>query len=180
MIDNAQKYAGGEFTLFVAGGGRVQIGDFLRIIEEVAIEIPALPRPTLAELRAKFSWIKAEGGIDRDTSPTEAVTLRLATVLRLDEPSIGGEEYERRIAPTLDVMLGYQHRQWLIEHQMEYPALMALLGKVYIDFPGLIVVREDGNRFCPYLTQDGKRFDEDWDWMSYVLNRNGRIALSGK
>ncbi len=148
---------------------------FFRKMEDVAIQIPALPRPTIAEIQAKFSWIKS---IERDNSPTEAVTLSLGTVLRPDEGSVGGVEYERRIIslPTL----GYQQAVWLVDHQDEFPEFMALLGKVYIDFPGLVVVRENGDRDVPYLDQGGKRWYLHWDWLGHGQRSDGRVAVSGK
>ena len=173
------KRAGAEATVFFKNGFRVQIGDFFRDTGELALQIPALPRPTLAELREKFSWIRAENGIERDTSPTEAVTLRLGTVLRADEKSIGGEEYERRRV-SLTGLHGYQQAAWLVEHQDEFPEVMALLGKVYIDFPGLVVASADGDRNFPYLYRVGKRWDLRWRWTVYDLFSSGRIASSGK
>ena len=82
--------------------------NFFHETGELAIRIPALPRPTLAELRKKFPGIYEENGIERDTSPTDAVTLTLGTVLREGEKQIDGAEYARRLAPKLDIMLGYQ------------------------------------------------------------------------
>ena len=46
--------------------GRFNGESFLRNTAELVIRIPALKRPTLAQLQAKYSWIKK---IERDTSP---------------------------------------------------------------------------------------------------------------
>ncbi len=151
--------------------------DFFRETGELTIEIPALPRPTFEELQAKFPRIKK---IERDTSPTGPVTMKFGTVLRPGEKRINGAEYERRLTPKIDIVLGYQHWNWVFEHQSEYPDLMALLGKIYIDFPGIIVVLGDGGRSCPCLFQGGGRFGQGWDWFDNVLGRSGRIAVSGK
>ncbi|MBI4086185.1 MAG: hypothetical protein HY433_03030 [Candidatus Liptonbacteria bacterium] len=106
-IREAHTFAAREFEVFIRNGFRVQVGDFFRETGELTIQIPALARPTLAELREKYSWIREENGIERDTSPTEAVTLKLGTVLRPDEERINGAEYERRLAPRLDLTLSY-------------------------------------------------------------------------
>ena len=142
---------------------------------EVSILIPALPRPTLAELQAKFPWIKS---IEADTSPTEAVTLKFATVLRPEETNaINGAEYERRLTPKFDgTILGYQQAIWLVEHQNEFPELKPFLGKIYIDFTALIVVGADGGRFYPCLLQDDERWDLDWYWLDDDFASHGRVA----
>src|SRR3989344_1711564 len=139
---------GNEMTAFIRNGFRTQVGDFFHETGELTIQIPALPRPTLEELQAKFNWVKS---IERDTSTTEATTLKLGTVIRTDETSINGKEYELRLAPKLNVLLGYQHTTWLVENQDKSPELMVLLGKIYIDFPGLVVVGSYGSRSIPCL-----------------------------
>jgi len=153
------------------------IADQIRETGELTIEIPALPRPTLKEIQKKYSWIRS---IERDTSPERPVTLKLATVLCPDQTgSISGTEYERRIAPSLDVALGYQHWQWLLEHQNAHPAFMALLGKLYIDFPGIIVVCKDGNRNVPVCGQCGTHWDDDWSWLGEgMFGSDGRVAIA--
>ncbi|MEK7193364.1 MAG: hypothetical protein AAB652_01085 [Patescibacteria group bacterium] len=171
------KRAGSEFTAFVRNGFRMQIGDFFRETDELTLQIPALPRPTLWELQAKFSWIKS---IERDTSPIEVTTLALATVLRPDENRINGTEYECRIASKLDLCLGYQQAVWLVEHQDEFPDFMALLGKIYIDFSGLVVVNENGYRFVPCLSQGSTQWYLRWYWLGTHLDRRGRLAISSK
>lgn len=143
---------------------------------EFAVRIPALSRPTLQYLQFRFGWIKR---IERDNSPTKAITLRLGTVLRLDEEHIGGDEYERRCA-SLAGLFGYQQLQWLVDNQDEHPAFKALLGQIYIDGPGLIVVRADGGRSFPYLHQGGGRWGLHWHWVEDSLHRFGRLASSGK
>ncbi|OHA03252.1 MAG: hypothetical protein A3C92_03205 [Candidatus Sungbacteria bacterium RIFCSPHIGHO2_02_FULL_53_17] len=152
-----------------------QLDGFFRETGEFTVTIPALAQPTLAEL-SKFRIRK----IERDTSPIEAVTLKLGTVLLPDEDRIGGGEYERRIASKFAICLGYQHACWLVEHQGEFPEFMALLRKVYIDFLGLIVVYAYGDRHVPYLYQDGKRWYLGWGWADDALHRAGRVAVSGK
>ena len=150
--------------------------NYFRETAELSIQIPALVRPTLKQLQSKYSWIKS---IERDSSPTDAVTLKPATVLRGNEKSINGGEYEKRIAGKLDIILGYQQAVWLIEHQDEFPEFMALFGKVYIDFAGLVVVNANGNRNYPYLNQNGKRWYLNWNWIDNDFNLNERVASSG-
>ena len=168
---------GMETTAFVRNGFRMQMGDFFRLTSELTIQIPALPRPTLEELQAKFNWVKS---IERDTSTTEATTLKLGTVLRTDETSINGKEYELRLAPKLNVLFGYQHATWLVENQDKSPELMVLLGKIYIDFPGLVVVGSYGSRSIPCLNDGDRRWEQNWHWVGNDLNQNGRVAASSK
>jgi len=40
------------------------------------------------------------------------------------------------------------------------------------------VVNEDGNRNVPYLNQNGKRWNLNWNWLDNDLNQNGRLAVS--
>ncbi len=180
-ITDAQR-AGVEFTLFIKNRFRVTMAGLLREAGELTIEIPVLPRPTLAEIQTRWPWVSR---IERDTSPTSPVTLRLATVLMPEEREIDSVTYERRLIPHQDSLLGLQHRDWLIAHQDEVPepartAVKALLGKVYIDFPGLVVVHGGGGRRFPYAGRDGERWGEGWRWVDAWFVRHGRVALSSK
>lgn len=165
---------------------RVSVGQISKphLVEKgVAISIPALPRPTLAELRKKYPWIREEKGIERDTSPIEASILQLGTVLEnnKNEDYIDGVEYWRRLK-SMRGLMGYQHALWLLEHQDEYPP--DLFGEnISIDFPGLIVVGSDDCRNFPFLVgaRNGKRWFLSWSVMEAYegLGRGGRIAFSG-
>ena len=169
------KRAGAEATAFVQNGFRVQVGDFFRETGEVVIQIPPLARPTFEELQSKFGIRE----IECDISPTELVTLKLGTVLRPDDVQINGTEYERRRS-SLVGQFGYQQLNWLVEHQDEHPAFKALLGKIYIDGTGIIVVGARGRRDFPYLDQVGGRWCLHWRWAGRGLGRCGRVAVSGK
>ncbi|MEK7507851.1 MAG: hypothetical protein AAB602_02080 [Patescibacteria group bacterium] len=147
--------------------------DFFLDTGELSIQIPALPRPTLEELQKDRSNIKS---IKRDTSTTEPTILKLYTVLRPTENSINGTEYERRILVRQNSLLGFQHRNWVRDHQDEHPALKELFGKVYIDFPALIAVGGDGDRRYPFLVSVGGRWLGRWDWIDYGFHRDGRVA----
>lgn len=169
------KRVGKEATLFIQNGFRVQIGEYFRETGELSIQLPALKRPTLKDLQAKYDWIKS---IERDTSTEAPVTLALATVLVPDDGSyIDGKEYEKRIALKHDALLGFQHQQWLLEHQDEFPELKALLGKVYIDFPGLVVVNRVGGRRVPCCGRSGSRWGDVWGWLSDSFASDGRLAF---
>lgn len=177
VIDLTPENFGRRFTDFLKNGARVQIvGDYFKETGELTIQIPALPRPTLEQLQKRYSFIKS---IEADDSPTEPVTLVLGTVLRPDEKSINGMEYEYRLR-SLDGKFGYQQGEWLVLHQDEYPDFMNLLGKIYIDLPGIKALRDDGGRDFPCLSQDGKRWCLRWDWFGTGLVSNGRVARSGK
>jgi len=141
------------------------------------IIIPALPRPTLAELKNKYSWIKS---IERDTSETKEVKLSLISVLKKGEDYISGKEYEKRMPKGL---LGFQHLEWFIEHQSEFPELLEQANDNnfwYIDFLGLVVVLDSGRRCVPYGCQNGKRWDAYWHWLSSGFGQYGRVAVSGQ
>lgn len=158
--------------------------NFFRIMhDDVVIQIPALKRPTLK--RVQESWSNIEK-IERDNSTEEAVTLRLATVLKCARSSIDAEIYERRLLPLRNQgrLLGFQHRQYLLKVQRKYPTLMMLLGEIYIDFPGIIVVQRDGHRGVPCVNFGGSLFMDDWHWFTnlfgdcHTFDEAGRVAVS--
>jgi hypothetical protein len=158
------KRVGRKATLFIQSGFQVQIGEYFHETGEISIQIPALKRPTLKELQSKYDWIKS---LERDTSTEEPVTLTLATVLVPDDGNyVDGKEYEKRIALKLNSLLGFQHMMWLIEHSDEFPELKPFLGKIYIDFPGIVVVHRVGGRSVPYCLQSGSRWGDYWNWLS--------------
>ncbi len=147
---------------------------------ELTIEIPALPRPTLAELQVVFFTSRIKS-IERDTSPIEPITLKLGTVFRPDEERIDGKEYERRLASNLDILLGYQHAIWLVEHQSEFPDFMAILDKKSsIGFPGLVAVDARDGRGFPCLGLNYKSWYLYRDQFEFYFKRNNRVAVSGK
>jgi hypothetical protein len=165
---------GKQHTLFLQAGCRVQVGEYFRETGEISIQIPALKRPTLEYLQAKYG-IKS---IERDTSTEEPVTLTFATVLVPDDDgSIDGVEYERRIMLKHDVLLGFQHREYVVEYQDEFPELKPFLGKIYIDFSGIVVVYRDGDRYVPCCHPGGSRWYGSWIWLSGSFNANGRLAV---
>lgn len=154
--------------------------EFFRHTGELSIQIPALQRPTIEQINEAFPEMRFEQ-IERDTAPTKALTLALATVLPISETrAISGTEYEQRIAPRRNVILGYQQAVWLVEHQDEFPEFMALLGKIYINFSGLVVKRADDRHYIPCLNRFGKRWYIYWNWLDYDFDSEGRIASSGK
>lgn len=150
----------------------------LRLTGELAaIRIPALARPTLADLQKH-----GVRRIERDSSPTGEVNFNLATILRAgEEGHISGSDYEARIAAHLGLVLGYQHRQWLIANQDEFPEFTALLGKVYIDFPGIVVVGAAvGGRYIPCASSSGERWNDYWLGLADDFNFDDRIGVSSK
>ena len=163
--------------------------DCFRLMDEaVVIEIPALKRPTLAEVQASWSHIKK---IERDDSLEGPVTLRLATVRKSTEPSVDGPTYERRTQKLRDEgkLFGFQQRQWLIANQDNEKAipdpkvrvaLNALIGQVYVDFSGLIVVDADDDRCIPCASISGRRWYGFWHSIGSSFYSCGRIAVSGK
>jgi len=181
MSSSAEMQSAGEnYTKFVKNHYRVQVQlvDLFRDTGELTIEIPALPRPTLEELQKEYSSIKS---IERDTSPVEPVTLTLSIVLLPWETNaISGVEYEHRIAAKHEVLLGFQQRRWLVENQDKFPEFMALLGKIYLDFPGIVVVHEDGVRSVPCAARRGERWVEHWGALQYDFFPYERVACARK
>jgi hypothetical protein len=166
---------GKQHTLFLQAGCQVQIGEHFRETGEVSIQLPALKRPTFKEIQSKYDWVKS---IERDTSTEDAVTLTFATVLvPNDGSSIDGKEYEKRIALKHNSLLGLQLRDWLLEHQDEFPELKLFLGKIYIDFPGIVVVHRVGDRSIPCCGRSGSRWGDSWVWLSHDFHVHGRIAF---
>jgi len=157
-------------------GRHEAMADCLRDTGELIINLPALRRPTLQELQAQYPGIKS---IERDASPESPVTLSLATVLKPGETCIRGGEYERRLAPNHIISLGFQHRQWLLAHQDGYPSLNLLLGKIHIDFPGIIVRLDDGFRRIPCCRRGVTRWIRGWYWLDDRFLENGRVAVAG-
>ena len=147
--------------------------DHFRLRGEVSIKLPALPRPALDELQERFSWIKA---IEQDTSPEESVIFTLATVLHNNEVRIGGELLMFRLASRLESLLGYQHFRWILDHGAEYPEFMALLGKVYIDFPGITVQDECGIRHFVCYRMGSRNQLNCWCRLDAGFSENGRVA----
>ena len=173
---------GDVLTLFrevLRGNADIVEQETFRETGELQIPIPALERPTSSELRKKLSWIKS---ITRDSSPISEVTLRLATVLRIGEgDSIDGHEYNRRVMPKHNILLGFQHASWLVDNQDILPGeFRDLLGEVYIDFPGLVVVYEFGGYLIPSLFRQEERWAIRWTPLTDIFQSHGRIAFVGK
>ena len=152
--------------------------------DEVVIRIPALRRPTLAEVQKDWNDICS---IESDTSTEKAVTLRLATVLKSTENgNINHAIYELRIA-KLRVdgrALGFQHRQWLLANQNRLPeparySLGALLWhENHLAFLGIIVACNDGISRAPHASDVGGWWYGDWDDLRAILIRRVHLAVS--
>jgi len=145
-------------------------------LNQRAIQIPALPRPTLEQFQAKSSWIKE---IECDNSPTGPVTLKLINVLQDGEEQLSGQEFEQRLK-DLTGQLGYQQFEWLVANQDKYPEFMALLGQIYLEGPAIIVVDQHGIRHVACLDRGGKRWCLEWRWLSNDFVRRGQVAVSDK
>ncbi len=148
--------------------------DFFRETAEFTVNVPALPRPTLAHLRAKFDQVDS---IERDTSATDALTLTLGTVRHPSEEAISVDEYEIRIAPKSGASLGYQHALWIEENQDQFLELKKLVGKIYIIFSGFVMVRSNSSRNSPELMGGTERWKFVWHWLVGDFTPAGRIAI---
>lgn len=145
----------------------------LRETGDLTLTIPALPRLTLEALQSRWDWIKS---IEKDDSPLEPVKLALSTVLKKGEGKISGPECQLRLASNQSVLLGLSQALWLEEHQAEFPELMVLLEKIYIDFPATIVVACVGYRLFPCLLGGSKHFRLFWFWLDGAFGPGGRVA----
>jgi hypothetical protein len=149
----------------------------LRETGELSIAIPSLKRPALEELQKMYF---RAGSIERDLSTEAPVVLRLTTVLDVNEVRIDGEEYEKRLSSsTSHPLLGYQQAQWLVAHQGDYPVLMALLGQIRIDCPGIVMLGLDGpdDRFFPSVHTLGFRWSTNRHWWKEGFSRSDRVAI---
>lgn len=176
---------------------------------ELNIEIPALPRPTLEELKKEPCVLSLGNltGVERDTSPIESVTLRLGTLILPGETSpnfMGGRiprtevfdaELRLRIAPHLNHLLGLQHADWLVAHQEELPAFVSLFKSKtvhQIDFHGTLpwFVNENytaiprihvnhENQICFHEDKPEGSLVRCWSTPNFFY-RCGRIAFSDR
>ncbi|MBI2035667.1 MAG: hypothetical protein HYT12_03210 [Candidatus Liptonbacteria bacterium] len=154
-----------------------EVEAFFRVTGKLSITIPALPRPTLGELQSRYGWMRS---VD-DSSTTEEATLVLGTVLRSGEDSIGDVvEYERRLAPLAGKLLGFQHAEWLVANQDRFPKLAKVLGKVYIDFPGIFAVDGGDDRSVPCLELHDERVCLHWPRPGGDDVRSGDRVASSK
>jgi hypothetical protein len=180
-IREARMFAAMEFEDFIRNGFQMKANDFFRETNDLTIEIPALPRPTLDELRARGRFHRIESLYD--ISPTDKVTLVLGTVFNVDEKStINSKEFRFRIAAMSNINLGLQQATWLVENQDKFPELMALVEKVYIvDFLGLRVGTDSSDqRIFPLLrhADEYKRWELHWRWLDEPYSWGRRIAVA--
>lgn len=143
---------------------------------ETGILIPALPRPTIDELRYQGKnnrpWIRE---IHMDVSPTESVRLVLARIVGGDEESIDWGAYITRLDD--EGPLGYQQAVWLRQQRDSMTAeerlvIDEIIPRNFIDFPGLVIVRDDGSIGVPVMMQ---KWDIHFMSADFICHR--RVAL---
>jgi len=176
VIRNREETAR-HFRAFLSNGCRMADVNGFRETGEVAIEIPALPRPTLGQLQKMYPWTES---IERDVSPEGPVTLKLGTVFHLDEKFIDSKEFERRLS-TLSGALGFQHAWWLMEHGHNYPAFMLFPKDTYFYFPGIVTMSDYAPQ-CPCLRREDMDIRGGFSWRSptFDWSPRGRIAIAGR
>lgn len=168
--------AGKELTRFIRNGFRVQVGDWWRETGELSIQLPALQPPTLEELSKEAGYCLFNG-IERSTSPTRPVTLKLGTILRADEEPVDESECDMRLVGKEGLELGYQHGAWIEKHQDAFPQLMAVPdGAFHIRFRGFVPVYSS-RRESAILSKIHGRWYLSMFTAEAPLERNGRIAL---
>ncbi len=172
--------------------------EFFCETKEFSIAIPALPRPTLKELKLgknEFDGPYPIGAIKKDTSPEHPVILNLISLFEADRAeTMDPNTWRRRLAPHIKVALGYQHAAWLIENRNKIPAFTSLRkkGNVYvIEFPALTTwtqwTKRGGSvkrRFRLerqyFICDTGESWELSSDFCEYDHFPNGRIAIAGK
>jgi hypothetical protein len=160
--------------------------DYFRLTsDEIAIDIPALPRPTLAELQ-EYGICE----IVRDDSPEEAVTLRLGLVLDPTEKHLPAHDtYWLRTMRLRSSgrLLGFQHWKWLLKNLDRIKAAAnskvraAVEGCGFsIEFPGTVMRSYDCNRTSfPSLGFSGAQFQCWHDFSGCGTYSPGLIAVAG-
>lgn len=162
------KRAGMETTKFIRDGFWTYTNDLFRETGEVAIKMPALSRLTVTK---KIQSI-------HDISPIEPIIFRLGASSLPPYVTISGNEYERRMAASASSP-GYQHALWLVEHQLELPDFMGLLGKICIRFPGSRAMFTDvpGVQY-PIVYEGCNRWVIDWSHSGCDFSARHRFAIS--
>jgi len=158
-------------TIISAGEDGINI----RETGELTIDLPALSRPEPSELLRPDRWLNS---VAWDTSPIAPVTLVLVTALQPYEGTIKGPELKQRLTRIQSRLLGFQHQQWLLEHQNKYPALRELFDTVHIIFPGVAVQNEDGHCFVPCCVAGSKQWMGLWRPLDDRCNRCIRLAIA--
>ena len=149
----------------------------LRSVETVEICISATPKSSSKGILKKYDFLRS---VEKDDSPEGEIVMTLATVLREDEGSVSGSEYELRLQ-KISGILGYSQAVWLVENQDKLPKeFMDLLGKIYVDFPATVAVDVDGCQCVPYLHSSVGRWFLGWRWLVGGFRSHDRIAGSRK
>jgi hypothetical protein len=154
--------------------GRFTTTHLLRETPELAVEIPALRRPTLQQIQKGYPWMAS---IERDNSSEGSVKLRLTAFMHA-APRIDGPELERCIALETLSLLGYQHREWLLKRQRRNPALLAMFGVASVKFPGIVIVDDLGRRIIPCCRNRGGQWIRRWEPLDEGLELDGRLAVA--
>ena len=144
--------------------------------EELTALIPALPCPDLEEIREKFSWVEA---VARHCPPTPQVTLQLFKAQRLPGlESVNSVQDGQRelVIRSMHFLLGYQHANWLAQHQNRFPDLLANLWKIKILFVGHVVADAKGELSVPVLGPNPTRWELGMIRMRSMLRGSARIA----
>ncbi len=163
---------------------------FFRYASELALRVPALQKPTLEEIRAKAPWVRE---IEHDISQDSAGFLRIGTILGEDEQNtIKGEEYKRRLSVIPYEFFGYQHADFLVRNQDEFPEFVKIFKEVYenepvvysrpcLDFLGVVVRDENGSQDVPHIAvSHDERLILGWTWLARGFRINGRIAIASQ
>jgi hypothetical protein len=158
-----------------------------RITDKLEIEIPALARPTIEEIREKYPWIRS---IKYDNSPVKPVTLVLGTVARSGEIFTTVTEHQERLR-SVNGILGYQHAVWILANKDKFldgdywcSFSKEFRFKIYMEFSGIRVIGNGGftNERYPCLVGDDKNiwmlvwFGIHWHYRD-LTSSDSRIAL---
>jgi hypothetical protein len=140
-----------------------------------SVSIPALPRPTLAEIQRRFCWIQE---ILVDVSPTSEVSFGLARPLYSGEAFLRRESYEERLGfLPAGTALGFQHACWLVEYQDDHLWFRNFPDRVLVDFPGFTAGHTNNGCVSPFLSRAGECWTMGFRWTGADLNQRWRTAL---
>ncbi len=172
---------GSKFTDFLKTMARVRmVHDYFQETKlRRTIYIPPMGRPDIEELSAVLQGSSVK--IAYDISQTGPIQLALGTILSPEESEISMAELDFRLSAIAGRLLGYQHAQWLVRNQDEYPEFKELTGKIEIIFMPGLEVRVDGFLyFTPALVPEKskERWELEWIGSSGASRSNRLIACA--
>ncbi len=111
--------------------------NLMQDLSGLTVTIPALPKPSIEEVRGRWSWIDH---IAIDASTTSEVTVDFSQTVVVDKI---GEQYDLS-GLKLVGNLGYQHGLWIMQHSEYWPRLLKFFANVSLVLKGQVLRNPDG------------------------------------